>query len=123
MRIEETGVTRSDLCLDAKNPRQPLHLRAAERRIEIRQTVVVASLVVNEFVGMRNLGGRCDVLGSRRQLAVIRQDHAAGAGGDHLVAVEAQRRKLAEPAGMASATVAAQRFGSVLDHWNAILVA
>ena len=74
---------------------QLLHLGAAQCGVDIGQAVVVANLVVDEQPFVRHLGGGGEVLGEFAQLLVVGEDGAAAAGGDDLVAVEAQGRDLA----------------------------
>ncbi len=66
-----------------------LELGATECRVQVRQAVVEADLVVDEGPFARQLCRRRQVLGAAAKLLVIGQDGAAAAGGDDLVAVEA----------------------------------
>src|SRR5437016_1245656 len=51
-----------------------------------------------------------------RQCRVVRENRAAAAGGDSLVAIEAERRHATERSSMAAADRAAERLGGVFDH-------
>ena len=65
---------------------------------------------------MRQLGGGREVLGPAAELLVVGEDRAAAAGGDDLVAVEAQRRETGLRADRVTLVGGAERFGGVLDH-------
>jgi hypothetical protein len=54
-------------------------------------------------------------------LRVAQRDHAAFAGGDDLVGVEAEAADVAEPSDLASPVGRPVRFGAVLDHVQAML--
>src|SRR5256885_1403189 len=65
----------------------------AESGIQVGQTVIEADLVMHEGPFVRQLRGGGEMLGAAPQFLVIGQDGTAAAGGDDLVAVEAQRRE------------------------------
>ena len=87
--------------LRGQEARQLLELRAAERGIQVRQPVVESDLVVAVLPAMRHFGGGREVLGGTRKLCIVGEDRAAAAGGDGLVAVETERAKQSEGAGVA----------------------
>ena len=112
-----------DLGLDLQHFWQQFHLRAAQCSVEVGQAIVVSNLVMNEFVGMRHLGRGGQVLGAARQCLVVGDNHAAAAGGSHLIAIEAKRGQAAKSAGVATADPTPEGFGRVLDHANSVLFA
>ena len=80
-----------ELPLSLQHVRQLLQLRATERRVDVRHPVIVADLVVQEVPAVRRARRRGQVLGAPRQFASLVRHRAAAAGGDDLVAVEAER--------------------------------
>ena len=78
--------------------RQPLHLRAAKRRIDVRKAVIVGDLVMVECPGVRLLRRGGEVPRVTGMRLIVGHDHAATAGRDDLVAVEAEHGGMAERA-------------------------
>ena len=100
-----------------------LHLGDAQGRLEIGHPVIVPDLIVYVIVGIGfGLGGqKTDVVDSFRPRG---SDRAASAGGDDLVAVEAEASEVADgpgiPAGISALCVGGpQGLGGVLDHLQA----
>lgn len=104
---EVRGVLRGQLAFVGDENLKLLQLGAAQCRIQVGQAVVVADLVVDVFVWMGLLGGGGDVFGAGAQ-GLVGEDHAAPAGGDDLVAIEAQRAQEADGTGVASFVQAAE---------------
>ena len=92
-----------------------LELRDPDRRLQIRQPVVEADLVVDplERIAARLRGERAH---PRGHLRVARQHHAAAAGRDDLVAVERQAAGRAVDADPPAPVEGAERLGGVLHH-------
>ena len=96
-----------------------LQLAAADRREQVAQPVVVADLRV--LVVRRRIARlRREVARALDDVAPVRHEHAAAAGRDDLVAVERERRALAERAGLLAAVGGAERLGGVLDQRHAV---
>ena len=95
-----------------------LQLGTAKRSIDIRHTVVITDMVVFELPAMRYFGLGSKMFGKCPQVLVHKQQHAAAARGDGLVAVETQGPHLAEETGMSAFIFAANAFGSILNQFD-----
>ena len=102
---------------------EPGQLAAANRREQVAQAVVVANVFV--LVVRRRLPGlRRQVARPIDDVAAVRDEHAAAAGRDDLVAVERERRAVAERTRLpATAQVAPSAFGGVFDQRHAVALA
>src|ERR1700683_2699606 len=79
---------------------EPLHLRTTHGRIQIGHPIVVANLVMEKFPWVRQLRRRRQMTGAPGQRLVICENRAPTAGGNDLVAVEAQGTGKPECAGV-----------------------
>ena len=101
-----------------------LQLGEAERGADVRQAVVEADLVVVVGEPGQPRLGR-EVAGAPGERLVVGHEHPAAAGGDELVAVEAEAADPPDRADLAAGVAAravgrAERLGRVLDHRDAV---
>src|SRR5581483_4330710 len=95
-------------------------LRTAERGLHARETEVVARLLVVETGSLEGeVAKQPQALGQRR---VLGDDHAALAGRDHLVGVEAEAGEMAERPDPPAPDGGAVRLGAVLDHGETVTI-
>jgi len=109
------SVAREQAALGLEKPWELLELSTAERGVEVGHTVVVADLIVVVFPAVRHFRGGRQVPGAGGQIGVIREDRTAAAGGNGLVAIEAQGSHHTEGSGMSTCHDATEGFGRVLD--------
>ncbi len=99
----------------------PLHLHGADGAVHIAEAIVVAKSFVREPAHAGVAALIAHGLAESGDLVVVGDDHAALAGGDLLVGIEAEDTRVAEAAGHAALVICAERFAGVLDHTQLVL--
>ena len=107
MPANAARVALEQAALFGEKHRKLLELSATQGCIEVRHSIVVADLVVAILPSMRQFRRGGDVLGAPGELRIVGDDGASPAGGNGLVAVEAEGTHEPERAGMSSANGAA----------------
>src|SRR5438094_9995726 len=102
----------------------PLHLRAADRGLDVRHFVLESDDLGPELA---RFAARPAVIAKRQQLlveiVVIRDEHASFARRDCLGAMERKRPEGAHRSRALAVPDSAQRFGGALDYWNPVFLA
>src|SRR5579864_6816533 len=118
---ERAAVARRELALSSEESVELLELRATERRVEIRHAVIEGHGIMDEGPGVRQLRRGGEVLRPLREIRIVGGDGATAAGGDDLVAVEAESGEPREAAGGPPLVAAAEGFRRILDDREAEL--
>src|SRR5215813_12738362 len=119
--LQLATVSRGDLAFAINETVDLFHLCATERRLDVSQTIVEPDFVVNIFERIVfRLGGQ--ITSALGRGVITRHDHAAAAGGDDLVAVEAEAGDGALAAQHAGLVPRAQRFSRILNDRELVFV-
>lgn len=122
-KIGEGAVVRvEDFAFAFEELGEEFELGGAESGLEVGHAVVVTDLIVDEFDGF-DFGGGAEVAGVLDEVFVVGDEHAAAAGGDEFVAVEAEAADGADGAAGVAFVEAAERFGGVFDDGDVELAA
>src|SRR5205085_8470483 len=123
--VQELVVARCELAPPGEDPVDAIHLRAAERALDVGESVVEPEVAVlgEEEAAVTLVAGE---IGTRRavvterarergELVVRRRDHASLARRDRLPRVEAESSGAAESSGVLSGGAAAERARRILE--------